>query len=76
LSDILDTSKIGKLYKCSNCGRQRPIRSEEFSEKSDFHSHYCDECTVLLNEKVKCKFCNEEIRRKYLPKHFSEYHSD
>jgi hypothetical protein len=52
------------------------MHSEEFSEKSDVHRHYCKECTVLLNEKTKCKFCDQEITRKDLPEHISEYHAE
>lgn len=76
LSDISDISKVGKPYKCSNCGEEKIIHSEEFSEKSDIHRHYCEDCTDLLKENVKCKFCNEDVRRKDLPKHFSDYHID
>jgi hypothetical protein len=73
---LSDISNIGKLLKCSNCGQEKVIHSEEFSEKSDFHSHYCEECTMLLNEKTKCKFCNEEIIRKDLPKHIIDFHAE
>ncbi|HJR84592.1 MAG TPA: hypothetical protein VJ772_04390 [Nitrososphaeraceae archaeon] len=76
MSDISDVSKIGKLYKCSNCGEEKIIDSEEFSEKSNIHSHYCEECTNLLNQDIQCKFCNKEIIRKNLPKHVSDYHVD
>jgi len=73
---LTDISNIGKLLKCSNCGREKIIHSEEFSEKSDIHRHYCEECTVLLNEKTECKFCDEQITRKDLPEHISDNHSE
>lgn len=76
MSDISDISKMGKTYKCSNCGQEKIIHSEEFSQTSDIHGHYCEDCTILLNEKVNCKFCKQHIRRKYLPKHVSDYHID
>jgi hypothetical protein len=76
LPDISDISKVGKPYKCSNCGREKIIHREEFSENSDVHRHYCEECTTLLNKKTKCKFCEEEIRRNELPQHLSDYHSN
>lgn len=76
MSDITDISKIGKFYKCSNCGREKIISSEEFSEKSDFHRHYCKECAALINEKTKCKFCDEDIRRNELAQHLTDYHSN
>ena len=69
-----DISKAGKFYRYTNCGQEKIIHSELFSEKSDIHSRYCKDCTALLNENVKCKFCNEEIRQKSLPKHVSDYH--
>lgn len=71
----MDVSQIGKLYRCSNCGQEKIIHSEIFSESSDFHSHYCKECYTLLNEKVECRFCNEKVRRKDLAKHLSDYHN-
>lgn len=67
---------MGKSYKCSNCGQEKIINSETFSETSDIHSHYCRECTILLNQKVECRFCREEIRRNDLPKHLSDFHTN
>jgi hypothetical protein len=72
---LSDISNIGKRLKCSNCGENKIILSENFSENSDIHNHYCKECTVLLDEKTKCRFCEQEIKRKDLPEHVAVYHS-
>ena len=48
-----DISKVGKFFSYTNCGQEKIIHSEVFSEKSDIHSRYCKDCTAFAKRERK-----------------------
>lgn len=69
-------SKIGKIAKCSVCGKEKPIAYEKFSELLQLEKHYCKECDDYSHEKVRCEHCGEEVAREDHADHFRDMYGE
>jgi uncharacterized paraquat-inducible protein A len=66
-------SNIGKIAKCSVCGKEKPIVYEKFSESLQQESHYCKECYNYSKDKIRCGHCGEKVNREFLPEHLNKH---
>jgi hypothetical protein len=45
--ELIETSKVGKI--ANECGKEKPIVYEQFSESLQFEKLYCKECHESSN---------------------------
>ena len=69
-------SEVGKIAKCSECGKEKPIFYEHFNESLQSKSLYCKECYDYNKEKVKCTQCGQEVIRGVYAEHVTDMHCE
>jgi hypothetical protein len=58
---------------CSSCGREKEIHHETMIS-NQVNKRYCKECYDILNKKINCKVCGEEMSNIDYFKQLREFH--